>query len=109
MSWTAILVLSAGAYLFKLVGLVAGDRLAVRLAPVASLLPAALFAAIIAVMSVVHGESLVVDGRLVGVDRGLAAPRPGVLTSAHAETPSGTPVPLGPEGSGSASAASSSR
>ena len=48
-------------------------------------------------------------GRLVGVDRGLAAPRPGVLTSAHAETPSGTPVPLGPEGSGSASAASSSR
>ena len=73
MSWTAILVLSAGAYLFKLVGLVAGDRLAVRLAPVASLLPAALFAAIIAVMSVVHGESLVVDGRLVGVAVGAVA------------------------------------
>ncbi|MDG2907964.1 MAG: AzlD domain-containing protein [Acidimicrobiales bacterium] len=73
MSWTAILVLSAGAYLFKVVGLVAGDRLAVRLAPVASLLPAALFAAIIAVMSVVHGESLVVDGRLVGVAVGAVA------------------------------------
>ncbi len=73
MNWTAILVLSAGAYLFKLVGLVAGDRLAVRLAPVASLLPAALFAAIIAVMSVVHGESLVVDGRLVGVAVGAVA------------------------------------
>ena len=73
MSWTAILVLSAGAYLFKLVGLVAGDRLAVRLAPVASLLPAALFAAIIAVMSVVHGESLVVDGRLGGVAVGAVA------------------------------------
>ena len=73
MSWTAILVLSAGAYLFKLVGLVAGDRVAVRLAPVASLLPAALFAAIIAVMSVVHGESLVVDGRLVGVAVGAVA------------------------------------
>ena len=73
MSWTAILVLSAGAYLFKLVGLVAGDRLAVRLAPVASLLPAALFAALIAVMSVVHGESLVVDGRLVGVAVGAVA------------------------------------
>lgn len=73
MSWTAILVLSAGAYLFKVVGLVAGDRLAVRLAPVASLLPAALFAAIIAVMSVVQGESLVVDGRLVGVAVGAVA------------------------------------
>ena len=73
MSWTAILVLSAGAYLFKLVGLVAGDRLAVRLAPVASLLPAALFAAIIAVMSVVHGEALGVDGRLVGVAVGAVA------------------------------------
>jgi branched-subunit amino acid transport protein len=72
-SWTAILVLSAGAYLFKVVGLVAGDRLAVRLAPVASLLPAALFAAIIAVMSVVQGESLVVDGRLVGVAVGAVA------------------------------------
>jgi len=52
-NWTAILVLSGGAYLFKVVGFVAGDRLAVRLAPVASLLPAALFAAIIAIMSVV--------------------------------------------------------
>ena len=67
MSWTAILVLSGGSYLFKVAGFVAGDRLAKRLAPVASLLPAALFAAIIAIMSVVDGESLVVDGRLVGV------------------------------------------
>ena len=66
MNWTAILVLSGGAYLFKVVGFVAGDRLAVRLAPVASLLPAALFAAIIAIMSVV-------DGRLVGVAVGAVA------------------------------------
>ncbi len=73
MSWTAILVLSAGAYLFKVVGLFAGDRLAVRLAPVTSLLPAALFAAIIAIMSVVDGESLVIDGRLVGVAVGAVA------------------------------------
>ena len=73
MSWTAILVLSAGAYLFKAVGLFAGDRMAVRLAPVTSLLPAALFAAIIAIMSVVDGESLVIDGRLVGVAAGAVA------------------------------------
>ena len=73
MNWTAILVLSGGAYLIKVVGFVAGDRLAVRLAPGASLLPAARFAAIIAIMSGVDGESLVVDGRLVGVAVGAVA------------------------------------
>jgi hypothetical protein len=40
---------------------------------VTSLLPAALFAAIIAIMSVVDGESLVIDGRLVGVAVGAVA------------------------------------
>ena len=52
MSWTAILVLSGGAYLFKVVGLVTGDRLSVGLAPAAGLLPAALFAAILAIGSI---------------------------------------------------------
>ena len=73
MSWTAIFVLSAGAYAFKVLGLVAGDRLAVRLAPVSSLLPAALFAAIIVVMSLADGRTLAVDGRLVGVGVGAVA------------------------------------
>ncbi|MBC8364310.1 MAG: AzlD domain-containing protein [Actinobacteria bacterium] len=73
MSWTAILVLSGGAYLFKVVGLFAGDRLAVRLAPISGLLPAALFAAILVVMTVADGETLVVDGRLVGVAVGALA------------------------------------
>jgi hypothetical protein len=50
--------------------------------------------------------------QLVGVDGGLAAPRPGVLRGAHAGTPSVRPVPLGPVGPvgpRSASAARSSR
>ena len=52
MSWTALAALSAGAYTFKLVGVVAGDRFADRLAPVTVLLPAALFSALI----VRHGD-----------------------------------------------------
>ncbi|MAG52250.1 MAG: AzlD domain-containing protein [Acidimicrobiales bacterium] len=73
MSWTAILVLSGGAYLFKVVGLVTGDRLSVRLAPAAGLLPAALFAAILAIVSVTDGQMLVIDGRLIGVAVGAVA------------------------------------
>lgn len=73
MSWTAIIVLSAGSYAFKLAGLVAGDRLAVRLAPVSGLLPAALFAAILAIMTLADGEALVFDARVVGVAVGAVA------------------------------------
>lgn len=73
MSWTAIIVLSAGSYAFKLAGLVAGDRLAVRLAPVSGLLPAALFAAILAIMTLADGETLVFDARVVGVAVGAVA------------------------------------
>jgi len=72
-SWTAIIVLSAGSYAFKLAGLVAGDRLAVRLAPVSGLLPAALFAAILAIMTLADGETLVFDARVVGVAVGAVA------------------------------------
>ena len=61
MSWSGILVLSAGAYLFKVIGLFAGDRFSRPLAPVASLLPAALFSALIVVMSVTEGDTLIVD------------------------------------------------
>ena len=70
MSWTAVLVLSAGAYLFKLVGISAGERFSRPLAPVASLLPAALFSALLVVMTVTDGAALTLDARLVGVAAG---------------------------------------
>ena len=71
MTWTAVLVISGGAYLFKLGGVMAGNRFAVALEPVAALVPPALFSAIIVIMTVANGPSIVVDARLVGV--GLAA------------------------------------
>ena len=67
MSWTALVVLSAGAYAFKLAGVVAGERFADRLAPVTTLLPAALFSALVVTMAMADGPSLVVDARLIGV------------------------------------------
>jgi len=70
-TWTAVLVISGGAYLFKLVGVMAGNRFAVALEPVAALVPPALFSAIIVIMTVADGSSIIVDVRLVGV--GLAA------------------------------------
>ena len=73
MSWAAVLGLSVGAYAFKLVGVVAGDRFADRLAPVTVLLPAALFSALIVVMAMGDGPSLVVDARLIGVAAGVLA------------------------------------
>ena len=73
MSWTALIVLSAGAYAFKLAGVVAGERFADRLAPVTTLLPAALFSALVVTMAMADGPSLVVDARLIGVAAGVLA------------------------------------
>ena len=73
MSWISILALSGGAYLFKLVGLFAGDHLTIRVARVTRLLPAALFSAIIVTMSFTDGDSLVLDGRLIGLAVGILA------------------------------------
>ena len=73
MSWAAVLGLSLGAYVFKLAGVVAGERFAARLAPVTVLLPAALFSALVVVMAMADGRSLVVDGRMVGVAFGALA------------------------------------
>ena len=73
MSWTALVVLSAGAYAFKLTGVVAGERFADRLAPVTALLPAALFSALVVTMAVADGPFLVVDARLTGVVAGALA------------------------------------
>ena len=67
MSWTAVLVISGGAYAFTLLGLVAGTRFAAALEPVTVLLPPALFSAIIVLMTVADGPALVVDARVAGV------------------------------------------
>jgi len=72
-SWTALAALSVGAYAFKLVGVVAGERFADRLAPVTTLLPAALFSALVVTMAMADGPSLVVDARLIGVAAGVLA------------------------------------
>ncbi len=73
MSWTALAVLSVGAYAFKLAGVVAGERFAERLAPVTLLLPAALFSALVVTMTMSDGPALVVDARLIGVAAGVLA------------------------------------
>ena len=70
MSWTTVLVLSGGAYLFKALGLLALDRREIA-APVLlaiGLLPPALFAALIVVQTVA-GKSggITVDARLAGL------------------------------------------
>lgn len=68
MTWAAIAVLAAGAYGFKALGLLAlGRRVTGRLAVVVGLVPAALFAALVAVQTFDGGERLVVDARLAGV------------------------------------------
>ena len=73
MSWTALAVLSVGAYAFKLAGVVAGERFAERLAPVTLLLPAALFSTLVVTMAMADGPALVVDARLIGVVAGVLA------------------------------------
>lgn len=75
--WPTILIASVGAWLTKLAGYVVPstwlDRPLVRHA--AALLPVALLAAIVAVQTVGHGRSLVLDGRLVGLGVAVVALR----------------------------------
>ncbi len=73
MSWSAILLLSGGCYAAKLVGVVAGDRFGRLLEPVSALLPAALFSAIVVLMTAADGEALVLDARLAGVAAAIVA------------------------------------
>jgi len=56
-----------------LAGISVGERFSRPLAPVASLLPAALFSALLVMMSVTDGSELVLDARLVGVAVGAVA------------------------------------
>ena len=75
MSWTAVLVLAAGAYAFKAAGVLAGGRLT-AVAPVErllTLLPPALLAALVVVQTFDSGRSLVLDARAAGVAVGAIA------------------------------------
>jgi uncharacterized membrane protein len=68
-SWTAVLVLAAGAYLFKVTGLVivGGRPLPSRLQGALALIPAALLSALIVTNTLAVGRHLVIDARLPGV------------------------------------------
>lgn len=68
MSWTWILVLAAGSYLFKLLGVLGGSRLnSPRATLGVSLLPPALFAGVVALQTFERDASLVLDARVVGL------------------------------------------
>jgi len=75
MTWGLVLGLAAGAYAFKVLGLViVGDRaLPARLERCLALIPAALLAAIIAKDTLTIGHHLQIDARLVGVGAAIVA------------------------------------
>ena len=75
MSWTLVLVLAAGAYLFKVLGfVVVGDR---RLPPVVerclALIPAAVIAALVVSTTFAVGRHLQIDARAAGVGAAVVA------------------------------------
>lgn len=68
MSWTAILILAAGAYGFKVLGVLVGGRFEAPLIRRAILLlPPALFSAVIALQTFERSTELVFDARAVGL------------------------------------------
>lgn len=75
MSWTAILVLAAGAYGFKVLGLVVlgGRQLPPPVARCVALLPAALLPALIAVQTLTTDDRWVIDARAAGVGAAIVA------------------------------------
>ena len=69
-SWTVVWLLTAGVMAQRLFGMFAGGALLARvpaLARLASLIPAAVVAAVIVQLTVASGASLVLDARLAGV------------------------------------------
>lgn len=75
MSWTALLLLGAGAYGFKVLGLVVlgGRRLPPAVARCVALLPAALLPALIAVQTLSTDQRWTVDARAAGVGAAIVA------------------------------------
>ncbi len=76
MSWPLMIALAAGSYGFKALGVTTlGGRVERRLGPAVTLLPAALFAALIVVLTFEDAGDLVLDGRAAGVADGALAVR----------------------------------
>ena len=77
MSWTALGILAMGAFGLKAFGVLVlgrdGSTLGVRLEPLTALIPAALFAGLVAVQTVGGDGSLVLDARAWGVAAGAVA------------------------------------
>ena len=74
MSWPLMIVLAAGSYGLKILGVTAlGAVVERRLGPLVSLLPAILFSALIVVMTFETAGELVLDARVVGVGVGALA------------------------------------
>ncbi|HVM29005.1 MAG TPA: AzlD domain-containing protein, partial [Mycobacteriales bacterium] len=74
-TWTAVLLLAAGAYLLKLVGWLVPARAFEdpRVRRAALLLPVALLAALVVVQAFGEGRSLAVDARAAGLAAGAVA------------------------------------
>lgn len=74
MSWPAILILAGGSYFFKLAGVLVGSRVEHPLLRRSiSLIPPALFCALIALQTFERSTELVLDARAVGLVVALAA------------------------------------
>ncbi len=74
MSWPLLLLLAAGSYGLKALGVTAlGSVVERKLGPVVSLLPAALFSALVVVMTFEEAGELVLDSRVAGVAVGAVA------------------------------------
>ena len=74
MSWPLLIVLAAGSYGLKALGVTTlGAVVERRFGPVVSLLPAALLSALIVVLTVEEAGQLVLDSRVVGVAVGAVA------------------------------------
>ena len=69
MTWTLVLVLAAGAYACKVVGLVVvgGRRLPAPLERCLALIPAALISALVVKDTLTRGQDVVLDARALGV------------------------------------------
>jgi len=71
MTWPWVIVLAAGAYGFKLLGVsVATTSLMARWEPVTRHIPVALFVGLVVVLTLDGGRQITVDARLAGVAAG---------------------------------------
>lgn len=68
MSWGALLIMGFGAYLFKLAGVLVGNRLGdSKTQRAVQLIPPAMFAALIALQTFESNGELTIDARIVGM------------------------------------------